>query len=66
MIPKEVTDAVQYLYGHVTPDGDIGEEIARSRYKIIKRYLETSDRYIKDLEQHVDDLVAGQHGVDDE
>lgn len=52
MIPKEVRNVISHLDIH---DHDLAE--------ILKNYLETSDRYIRDLEQHVDDLVAGNHGV---
>jgi hypothetical protein len=58
MIPKEVTEALNNLYGTAAPDGDIGAEVSLRCYKIIKAFLETTDRYVKDLEQHVDDLVA--------
>lgn len=66
MIPKEVTDALKDLHCWSEcwlggDDADVVEQI-----NIIKDFLNTSDRYIRDLEQHVDDLVAGNHGLDDD
>lgn len=68
MIPKEVTDALadchSYDLGSCVTDSDFKK--SDERYKIIKDYLETTDRYTKDLEQHVDDLVASQRGSDEQ
>lgn len=59
MIPKEVEDALKKLHSEASrPYRTIDSEECHAQFNIIKNYLETSDRYIHDLEQHVDDLAA--------
>lgn len=66
MIPKEVTDALDDLHNvsvvayHNTRNSKMHEA-----HKIIKNFLETTDRYVHDLEQHVDDLSASYGGTSD-
>lgn len=60
MIPKEVTEAVKFLENY---SAYMWEGASLQQIKIIKSFLETTDRYVRDLEQHVDDLAAGMHGV---
>jgi hypothetical protein len=64
MIPKNVTDAMSNITDFAYQSYGKPDEI-EGQLKIIYDFLDTSDRYIKDLEQHVDDLVAGQHGDSD-
>jgi len=66
MIPKEVTDAldnVEICCDYADSYCPGGISAGTDSFKIIKNFLETTDRYVKELEQHVDDLVTGNHGI---
>lgn len=58
MIPKEVTDALDTLWRRDSRNDNY-------YWRVVDNFIKTTDRYVRDLEQHVDDLVAGQHGDSD-
>lgn len=64
MIPKEVTDALNNIESNYGCESYLVDD-ATPWFKTIKNYLETSDRYMRDLEQHVDDLAASYGGTSD-
>lgn len=57
MIPKEVNLALTWL--HTWASFSAGQESSSDdNFNIINGYLDSSDRYMRELEQHVDDLAA--------